>query len=116
MSASRQGNSSFIDGIKNHSLNLNILWDNLKLSAQNLGNGNYFISYDNDPKHTTLNVCLWHLNNCPQVLKTSPQLPDLNSIEQIWRELQVRVQKHDIKTKSKLKPVKLRSDEAAFAI
>ena len=59
MSESRLGNLVFINGIMNHSLYLNILWDNLKLSAQNLGIGNNFIFYhDNDPKHTTLNVRL----------------------------------------------------------
>ena len=63
-----------------------------------------------------LNTCLWCLNNCPQILKTPPQFPDLNPIEQIWRELQVRVQKRDIKARRKLKAVNLLSDEAAYAI
>ncbi|GBL72091.1 hypothetical protein AVEN_115101-1 [Araneus ventricosus] len=106
MSASGIGNLVLIDGIMNHALYLNILEDNLKLSAQNFGIGNNFVFYqDNDPKHTALNVRLWHLYNCPQNLKTPPQSPDLNPIENIWRELEVRVQKHDIKTKSKLKTV-----------
>ena len=85
-----------------HSLYLNILRDNLKLPAQNLGIGNNFIFYhDNDPKHTAQcsPVCL---DNCPQVSEMPPQSPDLNPIEQIWRELVVRVRKHDIKTKSEL--------------
>ena len=67
----------------NHSLYLNILTDNLKLSAQNLGIRNSFIFYHNDPKHMALNVCLWCLYNCAQVLKTSSQLPDLNLMEKI---------------------------------
>ena len=41
-------NLLFIDGIMIHSLYLNILRDNLKLSAQNLGIGNNFIFYHND--------------------------------------------------------------------
>ncbi|GBM45745.1 Transposable element Tcb1 transposase [Araneus ventricosus] len=60
---------------------------------------------DNDPMHTALNVRFWCLYNCPQNLKTPPQSPDLNPIEHIWRELEVRVRKHDIKTKSELKTV-----------
>ncbi|GBM02122.1 hypothetical protein AVEN_190559-1 [Araneus ventricosus] len=58
---------------------------------------------DNDPKHRALNVRLWCLYNCPQNLKTPPQSLDLNPIEHIWRELEVIVRKHDIKTKSELK-------------
>ena len=58
MSASRQNNLVFIDGILNHSLYLNTLWDNLKLSAQNLGIRNNFIFYDNDPKNMAVNICL----------------------------------------------------------
>ena len=50
-----------------------------------------------------LNVCMWCLYNYPHVLKTPPQSPDLNPIKQIWREVGVKVQKHDIKTKSELK-------------
>ncbi|GBM87928.1 hypothetical protein AVEN_186028-1 [Araneus ventricosus] len=89
MSASELGNLVFIDGIMNHALYLNILRDNLKLSAQNLGIGNNFVYYqDNDPKHTALNVRLWCLYNCPQNLKTPPQSPYLNPIEHIWRELE----------------------------
>ncbi|GBM31444.1 Transposable element Tcb1 transposase [Araneus ventricosus] len=60
---------------------------------------------DNDTMHTALNVRLWCLYNCPQNLKTPPQSPDLNPIEHIWRELEVRVRKHDIKTKNELKTV-----------
>ncbi|GBO25385.1 hypothetical protein AVEN_12128-1 [Araneus ventricosus] len=60
---------------------------------------------DNDSKHTALNVSLWCLYNCPQNLKTPPQSPDLNPIKHIWRELEVRVRKHNIKTKSELKTV-----------
>ncbi|GBM90681.1 Transposable element Tc1 transposase [Araneus ventricosus] len=106
MSASGLGNLIFIDGIINHAHYLNILRDNLKLSAQNLDIRNNFVFYqDNNPKHKALNVRLWCLYNCPQNFKTPPQSPDLNSIEHICRELEVRVRKHDIKTKSELKRV-----------
>ncbi|GBL76036.1 Transposable element Tcb2 transposase [Araneus ventricosus] len=105
-SASGLDNLVFIDGIMNHALNLNILRDNLKLSAQNSGVGNNFDFYqDNDPKHKALNVRLWCLYNYPQNLKTPLQSRDLNPIEHIWRELEVRVRKHDSKTKSELKTV-----------
>ncbi|GBM18567.1 Transposable element Tcb1 transposase [Araneus ventricosus] len=67
--------------------------------------GHNFFYQDNDPKHTPLNVRLWCLYNCPQNLKTPPQSPDLNPIEHMSRELEVRVRKHYIKTKSELKTV-----------
>ncbi|GBM82420.1 hypothetical protein AVEN_125856-1 [Araneus ventricosus] len=44
VSTSGLGNSVFIDGIMNHALYLNISGDNLKLSAQNSGIGNNFVS------------------------------------------------------------------------
>ncbi|GBN87490.1 Transposable element Tc1 transposase [Araneus ventricosus] len=105
MSASGLSNLVFFDRIMNHALYLNILKDNLKLSAQNLGIGNFFFCQDNYPMHTALNVRLWCLYNCSQNLKAPPQSSDLNPIEHIWRELEVRVRKHDIKTKSELKTV-----------
>ena len=84
MSASGLDNLVFIDGIMNHSVYLGILRDNLKLLAQNLDIVNNFIFYhDNDPKHTALNVHLWCLYNCTQILKTTSQSPNLNPIEQI---------------------------------
>ncbi|GBL85210.1 Transposable element Tc1 transposase [Araneus ventricosus] len=106
MSASKLGNLVFIDDIMNRALYLNILRDNLKLSAQNLGIETTLYFYqDSDPKHTALNVRLWCPYNCPQNLKTPPQSPDLNPIEHIWRELEVRVRKIDINMKSELKTV-----------
>ncbi|GBN73633.1 hypothetical protein AVEN_83802-1 [Araneus ventricosus] len=92
MSASGLSNLVFIDGILNHAHYLNILRDNLKLSAQHLGIGNNFVLYeDNDPKNTALNVRHWCFYNCLQNLKTLPESPDLNPIEHIWRDLEVRV-------------------------
>ncbi|GBM19829.1 hypothetical protein AVEN_86166-1 [Araneus ventricosus] len=107
MSASGLGNLVFIDDIMNHALYLDILRDNLKLSGQNLGTRNNFVFFhqDNDPKPTAHNVRLWCLYNYPQNLKTPPQSPDLNPTEHISREQEVRVRKHDIKTKGELKTV-----------
>ncbi|GBM27375.1 hypothetical protein AVEN_166580-1 [Araneus ventricosus] len=89
MSASGLGNLVFFDGIMNHALHLNILRDNLKLSAKIWVLETTFSFYqDNDPKYTALNARLWCLYNCPQNLKTPPQSPDLKPIEHIrenWR-------------------------------
>ncbi|GFV20450.1 transposable element Tcb1 transposase [Trichonephila clavipes] len=46
-----------IDGIMNHMVFLNILRNNQKESAKNLGSdGNLFFQQDNDFKHTACNV------------------------------------------------------------
>ncbi|GBM75485.1 hypothetical protein AVEN_54083-1 [Araneus ventricosus] len=84
------------------------IWDVMEWQLRaNLGIGNNFVFYqDNDPKYTALNIRLWYLYNCPQNLK-KPESPDLNPIEHILRELEVRVLKHDIKTKSELQTVML---------
>ena len=106
MSAAGVGNLVFIDGIMDHRVYMTILNNNLKVSAQNLGILNNFVYYqDNDPKHTATNVRLWCLYNCPQTLKTPPQSPDLNPIEHIWKELEVRIRSHHIKSKIQLKAV-----------
>ena len=78
-----------IDGIINHSLYLNILRENLKLSVQNLGTleTTLFFIMMTILSITALNVRLWCVYNCQHVLKRTPQSPDLNPIEQFWGEL-----------------------------
>ncbi|KFM72996.1 Transposable element Tc1 transposase, partial [Stegodyphus mimosarum] len=92
MSAAELNNLVCIDSTMNNALYLNILKDNLGLSAQNLDTGNNFIFHqDNDSKHTALNVRLLDVHNYPQLLKTPLLSPNLNPTEHIWRELEVRV-------------------------
>ncbi|GBN86039.1 hypothetical protein AVEN_205914-1 [Araneus ventricosus] len=101
MSTSELGNLVFIDGIMNHALYLNILRDNLKLSAQNLGIGSNFVfNQDNDPKRMALNVRLWCLYNCPQNLITPPQSPDLNPIEHIGENLKLEYENTTLNRKA----------------
>ena len=67
---------------------LGILRRNLKESALKLGLQNNFTYYqDNDPKHKTENVRLWLVYNCPHLIETLPQSPDLNVIENLWDHL-----------------------------
>ncbi|GBM32545.1 hypothetical protein AVEN_101229-1 [Araneus ventricosus] len=100
MSASGLGNLVFFDGIMNHALYSNILKENLKSSAQNLGIGNNFFNQDNDPMHTALNVRLWCLYNCPQNLKTPPQLPDLNPINIVGENWRLEYENTTLKLKA----------------
>jgi len=74
------GNLVFIDGIMSQDQNLKILKENFKQSVAQMGIGNTFKLYqDNDLKPKAHDVRSWLLYNCPKVLKTPPQSPDLIS-------------------------------------
>ncbi|GBM62691.1 hypothetical protein AVEN_46509-1 [Araneus ventricosus] len=98
------GNLVFIENYMHQYKYINILKENLKISAQKLGIQNTFKLYqDNDPKHTALSVLLWLLHNCPKVIKTPPYSLDLNPIENVWHELEKITRKHDISSKEQRK-------------
>lgn len=106
MAASGVGNLAFIDGMMDKIAYLNILKNNLKDSAEKLGlRSNFTFQQDKDPKHTAFVVKEWLLYNCRNQLKTPPQSPDLNAIENLWAPLEKCVQKHQITSKEQLKLV-----------
>lgn len=107
-SAGGVGKLHFVEGNMDKIQYLNILKANLKQSAEKLGIEDSFHFYqDNDPKHTALIVKEWLLYNCPRVIKTPPQSPDLNIIENLWQKLETEIRKHDISSKNDLKMVLL---------
>ena len=84
-SAAGVGKLHFIDGIMEKFSFLNILKNNLVQSAEKLGiKGSFHFYQDNDPKHTAGIVKEWLLYHCSRVIKTPPQSPDLNIIEN-WK-------------------------------
>ncbi|GFX56978.1 transposable element Tcb2 transposase [Trichonephila clavipes] len=84
----------------------NILQNNLKESADNLGLGlNFIFQQDNDPKHTAFVVEEWLLYHCRNQLNILPQSPDLNVIDHLWSHLERSVRKHQITSKEQLKTV-----------
>lgn len=104
MSAAGVGNLVFIEGNMDKTAYLTILKNNLKQSAEKMGISSHFNFYqDNDPKHKSYLVREWLLYNCPKVIETPPQSPDLNPIENLWNELDVRIRKHPISSKAQLK-------------
>ncbi|GFV33453.1 tc1-like transposase protein [Trichonephila clavipes] len=108
MAANGVGKLCFIDGIMTARTYIDILSHNLQSSAQKLGLGTSFVfQQDNDPKHTANLTREWLLYNSPSQLKTPPQSPDINPIENLWHKLDVEVRKHKISCKDELKRILL---------
>ncbi|GFX72247.1 tc1-like transposase protein [Trichonephila clavipes] len=107
MAANRIGKLCFIDGIMTARTYIDILRHILQSSAQKCGLGTFVFQQDNDPKHTANFTREWLLYNSPRQLKTPPQSPDINPIENLWHKLDIEVRKHKISCKDELKRILL---------
>ncbi|GFX82488.1 tc1-like transposase protein [Trichonephila clavipes] len=104
MASKEVGNLCFIDGTMTARTYTDVLRDNLPQSAIKLdiSNSYYFQQY-NDLKHTAVITRMWLLYHVPRKLATPPQSPGLNSLENLWNSLNLKIRKRKISSKSALK-------------
>ncbi|CAK9801849.1 Transposable element Tc1 transposase [Anthophora quadrimaculata] len=100
------GNLQIIEGIMDKFVYLNILQNNLKLSAEKLRIvEDYNFYQDNDPKHKSHLIQQWLIYNVPHVIATPVQSPDLNPIEYLWEGLNRKIITKSISNRGELKTV-----------
>jgi hypothetical protein len=104
MAASRVGILHFFECSLNKPVCGNIPREHLKANADKLGLQEHFAIYrDSDPKYSSLLVRGWCSYNYPTVIKTPPQSPDLNVIENLLTKLVIEIRSHSFSNKGDLK-------------
>jgi hypothetical protein len=96
MEASGVGNLHLLGGIMNKHFYVNVFRGYLKASAENLGIQEHFEFYHaNCPNHSAHLVREWCLYNYTKVIKTPPQSPNLNAIENLRAKLEKEIRNRE---------------------
>ena len=102
MAVSGVGSLHFIEGVVNKHVYINTVWRCLIASAEALGGARKFFILPRlwpAPKHSSCLVRRLCLYSWPKVIKTAPQLPDLNVIENLWAKLRKEIEITQFPTK-----------------